>query len=273
MRWSTAAAFGIVCALAATLFPRSTPAQPKFAVEIEGGRAAGLTPYLRNVVYTDAELSGGAYAGSEPFRPYLADEKSGWGNRLGIRFVSNGIVGGLSFQWFDISVADVHHRGHVPGSEDDELRPSRIRSDGTIDDSGVEYTRLDDPHSLSIGEPKAANLFVLGLEGGYRFYLLEGDVDLFVPTGGSLVLTHLGRPNAPFRPGLGAFSGFAATFDFISVMSLVAGTRLHAMVTPEYWNRSDAARRAADLGHSTESALFSTQLSVSFNLAVQFTIR
>jgi hypothetical protein len=270
---TTAVIIGLVCAVAAGLVSRPAATQPQFAVEVEGGRTVGLTPYLRNVVYTDAELGGQEYAGTEPFRPYLADERSGWGNRLAARFVTNGIVAGLSFQWFDIGVADIHHRGHIPGSEDDRLRPTRIRPDGTIDDSSVEYRPLDETQRLSMGETKATNLFVLGLEGGYRFYVYQGEFDIFVPAGGSLVVTRLGRPNSPFRPGLGAYSGLAATFDFISVMSIVAGSRIHGFVTPEYWNRSDAARRSAALGNSTESALFSSQVSVSIDVAVQFSIR
>ena len=262
-------------ALLATLaaLPTSVDAQPKFAVEIEGGRNAGLTPYLDNVVYTDGEFGGEEYAGSEPFRPYLADERSGWGSNVGLRLVSNGIVAGLTFRWFDVGVAEIHHRGSVPGSDNDELRPTRIRPDGTVDDRGVEYDELDDPVRIPVGRTKDANLFVAGVEGGYRFYVYRGDVDLFVPAVGSVVLARLGRRAAPFRPGLGARTGVSATFDFISVMSVVTGARLQGMATPSYWHRSDAAYRASELGQTTESALFSTQLSVSFDVALQFTIR
>lgn len=266
-----AAGFAMLVLLSA--LPESAGAQPKFAVEIEGGRNAGLTPYLDDVVYTDAEFGGEAYSGTESFRPYLADERSGWGGNVGVHLTSDGIVAGLTFRWFDIGVASVHHRGTVPGSTNDQLRPTRIRPDGTVDDHGVDYEAMDEDVRISIGRADAANLFVAGLEGGYRFYVYRGDIDVFVPAVGSVVMTHLGRRAAPFQFGLGAKTGVAATFDFISVISVVTGAHIQGFATPQYWHRSDAAYRASVLDESTESALFSSQLSVSFDVALQFTIR
>ena len=260
-------------ALVAVCLPADADAQPRFGVEVEGTRNVGLTPYLRNVVYSDAELQGQDYAGAERFRPFLADERSGWGSGVALRIVSNAIHGGLTFQWFKVDTARVHHRGSTAGTGDDTLRPTRIRADETVDDSGVRYSELDEPVEIPVGPAKEANLFVFGLEGGYRFYLYQGNFDIFTPVTGSLLLVHLGRRGAPYRPGLGLSTGVSASFDFVSVMSLVVGARIEGFGTPEYWHRSDAARRAAELGETTEAALFSTQLSASLQLAVQFGIR
>jgi hypothetical protein len=245
--------------------------QPRFAVEVEGGRNAGLTPYLTNVVYSEEQILGQEFIGEEPFRPFLVDERTGWGTNVAIRLVSNQLQAGLRLRWFDVGTARVHHRGEVSGGG--ELRPTRVRPDGTVDDSGTSYTELDEPVDITIGPARRANLFVFGLEGGYRFYLIRGDVDLFAPVSGSVLVTHLSRAQAPYRFGLGAQGGIAASFDFVSVISIVVSSKLHGVITPSYWHRSDAARRAADLGRSTESALFSATSFVSFDLALQFAIR
>lgn len=271
MKRSFAIAYAVMVVV--SLAPCGASAQPKFAVEVEGGRNFGLTSYLRNVVYSEAEVEGDDFAGTEPFRPVLVDEKSGWGTAFALRFVGNGIMGGLTVRWFNVEEARVHHRGSIPNSRDNRLRSSRIRTNGTIDDSGVNYTPVEQEEDVPVGPLKSANLFVFGLEGGYRFYVYQGDFDIFIPASGSIILTRLGRRFAPFRPGLGVYTGASASFDFVSVMSLVLGGRIHGFATPTYWNRSDAARRASELGQTTESALFSSQLFFSLDLGVQFAIR
>ena len=261
-----------VCFVALLALPYVGYGQPRFAVEVEGGRNAGLTPYLTNVVYSEEQILGQDFIGEEPFQPFLVDERTGWGTNLAVRLVSNQLQAGLRLRWFDVGTARVHHRGVVSGS-DDELRPTRVRPDGTVDDSGASYVEVDEPVDIAIGPARRANLFVFGLEGGYRFYLIRGDVDLFAPVSGSLLVTHMGRGQAPYRFGLGAQGGIAASFDFVSVISIVISSKLHGVITPSYWHRSDAARRAADLGRATESALFSTTSFVSFDLALQFAVR
>ncbi|MFB6375895.1 MAG: hypothetical protein ABEN55_22895 [Bradymonadaceae bacterium] len=141
MRRAVLAAGLAVLALVAVV-PETAVTQPKFAVEIEGGRNAGLTSYLDNVVYTDAEFGGEEYAGTEPFQPYLADERSGWGSNLGVRLVTNRIIAGAAVRWYNVGIAEIHHRGRRPGAASDELRPTRIRSDGTVDEPGVVPPRL-----------------------------------------------------------------------------------------------------------------------------------
>jgi hypothetical protein len=268
---ATSAQMALVALL--TAVPAVASSQPSFALEVEGGRNAGLTPYLRNVVYTDDDIRGREGESSPTFRPYLADERSGWGTALAVRLVSDRLQGGLSMQWFDISTARVHHRGRVPGQEDDRLRSTRIRTDGTVDDSGVEYEELDPPTDVPAGAGRSTNLFVFGIEGGYRFPLYSGDFDIYAPANGMFVVSYLGRKFAPLRPGLGVKTGVSTAFDFVSVMSVIVGGRVQWFATPTYWNRSDAARRAAELGEATESALFSSQLSASFRVGLRFTIR
>lgn len=268
---ATSAQIALVALL--TAVPSVASSQPSFALEVEGGRNAGLTPYLRNVVYTEDEVRGRDGESSRTVRPYLANERSGWGTALAVRLVSDRLQGGLSMQWFDVSTARVHHRGRVPGQEDDRLRSTRIRTDGTVDDSGVEYEEMDNSPVIPVGSGRSANLFVFGLEGGYRFPLYSGEFELYAPANGMFVVSYLGRKFAPLRPGLGVKTGVSAAFDFVSVMSVIIGGRAQWFATPTYWNRSDAARRAAELGEATESALFSSQLSASLRLGLRFTIR
>jgi len=262
-----------IALLVAAVLPRAASAQPTFAVEVEGGRTVGLTPYLQNLVYTGAQIRGDNSASSGRFQPFLADEKSSWGTDIAVRLVSDNLQAGLTAQWFDISSAEVHHRGRARNGSDGRLRATRIRPDGTVDDSGVEYRQLDESIDLSLDPSRRASLFVFGAEVGYRFYLYSGEVDLFAPVVGSALVTYLNRDFAPVRPGLGVKSGISAAFDFVSVMSLVVGGRLEWFATANYWNRSDAARRASELDQSTESALFSSQLSASLSIGLQFAIR
>lgn len=265
--------FGVAVVAGATVSPSTASAQPRFAVEVEGGRNLGLTPYLRDVVYSDTEIRGAGVPAEESFQPFLADERSGWGNHFAARLISKGFQVGLTLRWFDVSQVRIHHRGETAGHPDSNLRPTRIRPDGTVDDTGVTYDPLDTPIDVPIDADKRANLFVFGVEAGYRLYLYRGELDVFAPLSGSLVVTHLGRQFAPFRPGLDFKSGVSASFDFVSVLSINLGPRLHGLVTPNYWNRSDAARRAAELDRSTESALFSSQVYLSLDVALEFAIR
>jgi hypothetical protein len=260
--------------LLAVGWPSTLRAQPSFGLEVEAGRSVGLTPYVRNVVHARSELAGDPFPQRDSFHPYLADEPAGWGWAIGARLVTNAFHGGLTFRWLDVSTAAFRYRGVGRDGGDVRLPPTRLRTDGTVDDSGVhDYESLGAPRTIPLDEAERANLLLFELGGGYRFYLYSGAFELFIPVHAGLVLTHLTRPRAPFRPGLTTYTGVGASFDFISLMSAVFTVRGHGTVTPTYWRRSDAARRAVLLGQSTESAVFSTQVSLSFNVGLRFTIR
>ncbi len=255
-------------------WPDTSAAQPEFGLEIEGGRTVGLTPYLRNVVHARSELTGDPFPQTDAFQPYLADEPAGWGWALAARFVTNAFHGGLSFRWLDVSTADFRYRGTRSDGNSATLPPTRIRPDGTVDDSGVKaYESLGVPRTIPLDEAERADLLIFEIGGGYRFYLYQEAFELFIPIHAGIVLTHLTRPRAPFRPGLTTYTGVGASFDFISLMSAIFTVRAHGTMTPTYWRRADAARRAALLDQTTESAVFSTQLSLSFNIGLRFTIR
>jgi hypothetical protein len=267
-----AAAFGAFAFLG-FLWPQNASAQPKFGFEVEGGRNVGLTPYLRNIVVAERELLGDSFDETRPFRPYLGDEESGWGTHLELRFITRGIYGSLSVRWFSIDESTVHHRGYLPNHDDNTLRSTRVRPDGTVDDAAVDYRPLEGNIPIPLSEPDAANLLVLGLNGGYRFYVYEGPVDIFLPVGGGLVLTHVTRPREPWRPGLEARAGVGAAFKFSSLLSLVVQSQIHGMATAAYGRRSDSARRAAETGGGTGAAFFSTMIYPSFDVSLRFTIR
>lgn len=265
-------AFGALVFVGLT-WPQMASAQPKFGLEVEGGRNVGLTPYLRNIVVAERELLGQTFDESRPFRPYLGDQESGWGTHLELRFITRGIYGSLSVRWFSVEESTVHHRGYLPNHDDNTLRPTRVRPDGSVDDAGVDYRPLEGDIPIPLREPESANLLVLGLNGGYRFYVYEGPVDVFLPVGGGLVLTHVTRPREPWRPGIEARAGVGAAFQISSLLSLVVQSRMHAMATAAYARRSDSARRAAETGGGTGAAFFSTMIYPSFDLSLRFTIR
>lgn len=266
-------AVGVLLVAAVCLWPASASAQPKFGIEVEGGRNIGLTPYLRSLVYSEAELLGESFDQSESFRPYLGNARAGWGTNLEVRVVARQIYGSLSFRWFEVGDGSVHYKGFRPNHESARLRPTRIRPDGSIDDAAVQYRELESPVRFRLSEARRANLLVFGLNGGYRFYVYQGSFDVFIPVGGGLIATHLTGRRNPVRPGLEARSGVGGAFDFASILSLVVNARLHGLVTPNYLRRSDAARRAAETGGNSGSAFFSAMLYPSLNVSLRFTIR
>lgn len=274
MRRTPSTLVGLVLLVAAsTVTPERADAQPRFGVEVEVGRNAGLTPYLANVVYSEAEILGRGYTGGESFRPYLADERSGWGSGLGARIVTDGFQAGAKVRWYTIDTAVVHHRGDLDGRPDDQLRASRVRPNGTVDDAGVDYRKLREPLTIDLGPTNRSSLVVVGLGGGYRIPIVDDPFRVFAPVGGELRLAFVTRRAAPLRPGLGVKSGIGAAFDVVDSVAIVVKTGVDGLATPAYWNRTDQARRVDQLDGTTEGALFSTQLAATFDLAFQFKIR
>lgn len=274
MRRRTPALVWLVALVAAGVWgPERAEAQPRFGFEVEVGRNVGLTPYLANIVYSEAEVLGRGYTGGENFRPYLADERSGWGSGLGARIVTDGFKAGAKVRWYSVDTAVIHHRGDLDGRPDDQLRASRVRPNGTVDDAGVDYRPLREPLTLDLGPVNRSTLVVIGLGGGYRIPVLDKPFRLFVPVGGQLRVTFVTRRPAPLRPGLGLQSGIGAAFDVVESVGLVVKAGVDGLATPAYWNRTDQARRVDQLDGTTEGALFSTQLAATFDLAFQFEIR
>ncbi|MFW5966886.1 MAG: hypothetical protein ACOCV2_05175 [Persicimonas sp.] len=250
-----------VCALALPSSAHADP--PDFGIEVEGMTGLGLSPYLRNSVRTETEET----AEGERLRPYLVDEATGVGNGARARLVASNIAAGLGLRWFELPEERIHHRGL------DTISPDRRRPDGTVDDAGVDYEPLRPVDENPIPEEARDTLLVFGLDGEYRFFWSGEVLDVFVPVGGGLVLTHVTREAAPFRLGLEASSGLGVQFDLADGFALMASGRLHALATPHYGRRSDAAYRSATIGETTEAAYFSTLAYASANLAVQFQIR
>lgn len=240
---------------------------PQFGVEASVGTSFGLSSYLRNTVLTQSSSGTAVTDPDASFVPALADVETGQAFGASLQLVASNLTAGASFQWFELPAYAIHHRGTRA------LPPSRRRADGSVDDSGSEYSlitpTIDDP----IPDRLRNSLLVVGLGGDYRFYWPDDAIDFYVPVGAEVVLTHVTRPASPYRLGLALSSGFGAVLDINSRIALVFDARLHALATSHYGRRNDSARRAAAIGESTESAFFSTLIYASGNVGVQFTIR
>ncbi|MGM0558851.1 MAG: hypothetical protein ACQEVA_20860 [Myxococcota bacterium] len=258
----------IALTLGAILAPAGALAiTPEFGVEVEAGRGTGLSPYMRNEVFTEVDRSSTDGEGRFLLTPFLADRRSGSGAAFQLRLVGGRIAAGLSLRTYALEQWRIHHRGT------DQITQERIRPDGTIDDSGVDYVELEAPLDRPASESEQSTLFEIGLGANYRFVWPGQTVDFFVPVGGKLVLMHEAKRLGLYRLGLQATSGAGVAFDFVPNLSFLMVGRVHALTTTHYGRRSDAARRAVEVDESTESALFSTMLSASINLGLQFRIR
>lgn len=239
---------------------------PQFGVEVGVGASLGLTSYLRNEVLTQPTSSPSADA--EPWlTPALADVQTGSSIAASLRLLASNLSAGLSLQVFDLPAHTIHHQGERA------LPPTRQRTDGSIDDSGSGYRRIAPPVESPIPSRLQHSLIVVGLGGDYRIYWPDEAIDFFVPIGAELIFTHVTRPAAPDRLGLAVSTGVGAVLDINARIALVFDARLHALATSHYGRRADAARRAAAIGESTESAFFSTLVYASGNIGLQFTIR
>ncbi len=270
MRLSAAHIVGLVLltgVVVAGFSATACAAPPKFGVEVEAGTAAGLTSYLRNEVVTTVDRSQTDDQGRFLLRPSLADVTTGTGTSVALRLIASNIAAGLSVSWFDLTANEIHHRG------DRSLPITRVRPDGSVDDSGVGYQQISPALDQTIPTNSRNTLLVFGLGGDYRFFWPGKAFDVFVPVGAQLVITHVTRTAGPYRLGLAASSGLGMTIQFLDGVALVVDARLHALATGHYGRRADAARRAVSVGESTEDAFFSTLAFASANVALQFTIR
>jgi len=259
---------GVVAFLSVVLTTGAVAADPpRLGIEASFDRQVGLSAYLRNRVLSEAEVRGEPPPSNASFRPYLADMLARWGSGVSLGVASRGISAGLSFRWFDISTARLHHRGGQ------QLPPSRRRPDGSVDDSGTAYEALPSTRTIELAESSHATLWSLAAGADYRIGIVDENIDVFIPVGGQLVLTHLTRPEAPFRPGLEVRGGIGTRLTLLDSLNLLVQGRLHGLATTSYTRRPDSARRAVELGETTEAALFSTLLYPSLSATLQFRIR
>lgn len=254
--------------LACVFTPSSALAiTPEFGVELEAGRSTGFSPYMRNEVFTEVDRTATDDDGRFLLTPFLADRRTGSGVSFQLRLVAGRIAAGLSLRTYALEQWRIRHRGA------DQITQDRIRPDGTIDDSGVDYVELEAPIDRPASDSEQSTLFEIGLGASYRYVWPGETVDFFVPIGGKFVLMHEAQRLGLYRLGVQASSGGGVAFDFIPNLSFMMVGRVHALATTHYGRRSDAARRAVEVDESTESALFSTMLSASINLGFQFRIR
>lgn len=242
-------------------------APPQFGVELEAGTAAGFTSYLRNEVLTEIDRTQTDEQGRFLLEPSLVDVETGTGTAVGLRLVASNIAAGLSLRWFDLTANELHHVGRR------SISPDRVRPDGSVDDSGVGYRQIDPTLDEPIRDEAQDQLFLIGLNGDYRFIWPGDGFDVFVPVGGGVVVTYVTREASPYRLGLEASSGIGTTLQVSDSIAFVLSGRVHGLVTSHYGRSADAARRAVSIGESTEAAFFSTLLYGSANLAIQFKIR
>ncbi|QDG54422.1 hypothetical protein FIV42_27860 [Persicimonas caeni] len=259
----------LLAAVSTALLCASTAhaAPPQFGVEIEAGTAAGFTSYLRNEVVTEVDRTQTDEQGRFLLEPSLVDVETGAGTSLGLRLIASNIAAGLSLRWFDLTANELHHVGRR------SISPDRVRPDGSVDDSGVDYRALDPSIDQPIRDEQQDQLYVVGLNGDYRFIWPGDGFDVFVPVGGAAVVTFVTRDASPIRLGLEASSGLGMTITVSDTVALALSGRVHGLVTSHYGRSADAARRAVSIGETTEEAFFSTLLYGSANIAVQFRIR
>lgn len=240
---------------------------PEFGVELEVGRTAGLSPYLRNEVFVEVDRASTDEQGEFLLTPFLADRPTGNGFAAEVRLVADRVAAGVSLRTFPQDAWRIHHRGVQ------KLSQRRLRSDSSVDDSGVDYVELDPPLDRDASQTEASTLFEVGFGAEYRYVWTGPAVDLFIPMGGRLMLMHDSRRPGLNRIGLQAHGGAGVALRLLPTTSLMLIGRVHAGATGHYGRRPDAARRAVEVDESTEAALFSTLLSASINVGVQFRIR
>lgn len=228
--------------------------QPRIGVEISGGAGLGFNPYVDNVVLLDSDV------------PVLVDELPGPGLHFQLSFLFGELelFGGVNF--FNRSTVLQHHRATGTISPRNRLRP-----DGTIDDSGVDYVKVEET-TVTSNSNKGDLLFVR-LGGGYRFYLLNDTFRFYIPVAGGLAFLTILEASQPLKTGLFLETGLGTSIDIAEPISVFFDARLTGTATSSYAPISDAARTSFLNDESTESTLFSSFLSTSFLIGFQIAIR
>lgn len=231
-------------------------AQPRFGVEVSAGQGGGLTSYIDNSPYAQDDSI------------FLANEIAGTGLSLGLAFIFDDLELTLSGQLFDRSRVSLHHVANEPGPLPDD----RIRPDGTIDDSGFTYREISTT-AVTVGDRSRGDLLMSSVSGGWRYFILSGDVDIWVPIAGGISVAHVLEDTRPWVFGVTASTGIGLTFEIASPISIFVQTRVHGVLTPSYGPQQDAARTSASVGESTLEAATASMLYSSFGIGLQVAIR
>ncbi len=223
---------------------------------MSAGQAGGLTSYVQNVGYTQDD------------QIFLADEVAGTGLSLNLAFIFDELELSVTMSFLDRSKIRLHHQANEQGPLPDD----RIRPDGTIDDAGFTYREIS-PVVAVVPDRSRGSLLVATTTGGWRYYLLQGDVDIWVPFAAGLATTHILEDSRPWKFGLAGSIGLGLTFDVAKPIAIYAQTRFNAILTPTYGPQSDSARTSAEVGESTWSSAVSTMLYTNFAIGIQIAIR
>ena len=243
-------------AFAAVCLPTAVHAQSRFGIEVAAGQAGGATSYVRNTTYLQDDTL------------FLANELAGTGLALNLAFVFTDLELSFNAMLFDRSRVQLHHQAESDGP----IPTDRIRPNGTIDDSGYTYRSIT-PTSVTLPDRSRGSLLLTTATGGWRYFILQGDVDVWVPISAGLAITHISEPTRPWVFGVVGSVGLGVTFDVAKPIAIFAQTRFSGVLTPTYGLQSDASRTSASVGESTLSASVSTLLYSTFTLGVQVTIR
>lgn len=241
--------FTIVTLLASSVF-----SQPRIGVELSGGAGIGFNPYIDNVVIMDSDV------------PVLVDEFPGPGLHFQLSFLFGELelFGGLNF--FNRNVVIQHHRATTTISP-----RSRLRPDGTVDDSGVQYVEVEETEVTS--NLNKGDLLFVRLGAGYRFYLLNDAFRFYIPAAGGLAFLTILEPSQPLKTGVFLETGLGVSVDIAEPISVFFDARVTGAMTSSYAPISDAARTSFLNDESTAATLFSSFLSSSFLIGFQIAIR
>lgn len=247
---------GLIIALLVLVISCPALAQPRFGVEMSAGQAGGLTSYIQNVGYTQED------------QIFLADEVAGVGLSLNLAFIFDELELSVTASFLDRSKIRLHHQANEQGPLPDD----RIRPDGTIDDAGFTYRDIS-PVVVTVPDRSRGALLVATTTGGWRYYLLQGDVDIWVPFAAGVAITHILEDTRPWTFGLATSVGLGFTFDVAKPIAIYAQARVNGILTPSYGDKADASRTSAEVGESTWSSAVSTMLYTNFGIGIQIAIR
>lgn len=230
-------------------------AQTRFGIELSVGQGAGSTSYIQNVTYLEDD------------QLFLADEVAGSGLNLNLAFVFTDLELSVDAVLFDRSKLELHHQSDQTGVPEDRIRP-----DGSVDDAGYTYSPIS-PTTIVVPDRSRGSLLVTTVTGGWRYFILQGDIDIWVPLAAGLAITHVAEATRPWAFGAVGSAGLGFTFDIANPIALSAQARINAMITPTYGPQNDAARTSAQVNESTLSAAVSTMLYSTFGIGIQVAIR
>lgn len=245
-----AATVGLTVWLAAS----AVGAQPRFGVELGAGQNLGFTPYVDNVVLLQGQ------------RPILVDELPGSGAAFDLRFIFSRWAVGGAVRLFDRETIVIHHRAL------EDLPSNRIRSDGSIDDAGIDYEAIDPIRSPS-PQARPGDLLLIEMGAAHRFYVLDGALSVFFPLGGAVVGVKVLEVNQPTILGLMASTGFGASYDIAPPFGIFLQGMVQGVLTPAYRPAADTARTSFTAGESTEEAVLGTMGFGSALVGLQLTVR